>query len=33
MRRLILTLRLWRDQHLSYNLPRAWRAAGFHLQH
>ena len=28
MRRLILTLRLWRDRDLAYNLMRAWRSAG-----
>jgi hypothetical protein len=28
MRRLILTLRLYRDKHLAFNLARAWRTAG-----
>lgn len=27
MRRLILTLRLWRDRHLAFTLRRAWRTA------
>jgi len=27
MRRLIVTLRLWRDPVLSFNFRRAWRSA------
>lgn len=30
MRRLILTLRLWRDPVLAFDLRRAWRCAGLH---
>lgn len=28
MRRLMLTLRLYRDKHLAFNFRRAWRTAG-----
>lgn len=28
MRRLILTLRPYRDKYLAFNLARAWRTAG-----
>lgn len=27
MRRLTITLRLWRDKHLHFTLRRAWRVA------
>ncbi len=27
--RSVLTWRFWRDPDLAYNLPRAWRSAGF----
>lgn len=32
IRRLLLTLRFWRDPKLQFNWPRAWRSAGHHTR-